>query len=258
MDEVEHTKLRSKQIEHKIDRFENNNQGYAVVNFLIALPLFLAGIIFLFLLMSHIEVQSHLYNICRSELLQTQSTVNQSLTLLMALNPIVKATKWASVALKVAIVFSYTNPVLATIFYRILKGADSLKEAIAKMQKMLILNMKTTLRLGTLRTKTKLQISFYQYQAKLKNLVKISRLSLRYKENPLPAVEPTNRNESPSTYRLKHDFEREQQIYINWDFNSKIQLKFSPYAILDKGFKGKCIFSLEESKPWKAIQIAAR
>jgi hypothetical protein len=176
----------------------------------------------------------------------------------MALNPIIKTQKWASVAVKIAIVFSYTNPLLSALFHTILKGSESIKKAVAKTQVFLINSMERIMFFGSLSTRKQLEITFYKYKWKLEQLVNLNSISINYKKKPAPAIERTNKQEEPSTYKLKVDFERAQQIFINWKFNSKIQPNLFSYAALNKTFNGKCAFTLEEIKPWKAIQIADR
>lgn len=245
-------------------RFEENqtykfsNKGFAIPILLIILPIVLASIIFIYLLTSHIEIQSHFYDICRTDLAQTQDLVSKELVLLMALNPIITTTEWMSVALKMALVFSYANPILNALFQSLIKGTESLERSIDKIQKTLINIMTRTMTFGLVYTKMHTSTIFANYKRKLSNLTYLNEFELDYIKKPHPAVEPTNKNKSPSTYKLKDDFEREQQLFISWSYSSKIQPKFSPYAILNKSFKGKCIYSLERSEPWNSIQIAVR
>lgn len=229
-----------------------------VTNLLIIFPIILAGVLFIYLLASHVEVQSHFYELCRTDLSQTQNLVNQELNLLMALNPLISSSEWIGVALKIAMAFSYANPILVVLFKGLASGVDSLKQGVSRLQKILIKAMESTMTLGTLFTKTQIQSTFFSYKLKLTNLTDLNSLSLKYNRSPKPAVEKTHKNKAISTYKLSPDFTRKQQLQVSWVFNSKIAFKFSPYAILNKSFKGKCIFSLDESEPWKIIQIAVR
>jgi hypothetical protein len=176
----------------------------------------------------------------------------------MALNPIITATEWMSVALKIGLVFSYANPVINALFQSLLKGTESLEKSIDKIQKTLINIMTRTMIFGLSYTKVHLGTVFANYKRKLGSLTNLNAFVLDYTKKSHPAVEPTDKNKNPSTYKLKDDFEREQQLFISWNYNSKIQSKFSPYALLNKTFKGKCIFSLERIEPWNSIQIAVR
>jgi hypothetical protein len=229
-----------------------------VANLLFIIPIILSGIIFIYLLTSHVEIQSHFYDICRTDLAQTQSITSQELALIMALNPLITTTEWISIALKIATIFSYANPALGALLQGLLKGTESIENAILKMQQTLIRIMEHTMTLGLFFTKAHLQTTFYNYKWKLSNLTSLNNLTLDFSNKTKPAIEPTNKNKKLSTYRVKSDFIREQRLYLKWVYNSKIQSKFSTYAILNKSFKGKCIFSLEENDPWKTIQIAAR
>lgn len=232
--------------------------GFLITNLIFILPVLVAGIVFFYLLSTHIEIQAHLYDICRIELEQTQQQVQKELSALMALNPVVKTFKTISTVLKLAMILNFTNPTLFIMFNGWLKTVGSIENAIIKLQYFIITSMTQTMRFGILLTKLKIYRQLTNYKKSLNSLVDLTAIRVSGSTHFSPAVEPKNKNTKLSEYKLSADFERKQKLDLQWEFNSEIVRTLNEYAILNRSFLGKCSYSLREEEPWLPIQIAVR
>jgi hypothetical protein len=184
--------------------------------------------------------------------------IGKEIYFLISLNPTIINLKLYSAYLKISIIMAAANLPLQVLLQNLLTKLRIIEDSIVKTQKLLILNMQRTISIGLSHTKINLQVAFNRYKWNLRNLTSLSSLNIQNTKISIPAVEPTDKKDSLSTYKTMTDFERKQQLYISWNYNSLIESKFKTYVGLNKIFKGKCIFSIEERTPWKAIQIAVR
>jgi hypothetical protein len=258
MGQIQENSNHSKKKLKNLKTHSNNEGGFLVANLIIFIPLLLGGILFIYLLSSHIEVQAHIYDICRSDLQTTQSTVQKELQALMTLNPIVRILKIAAMAIQWSLLFSVLTPPIFTALVNALHKIRTIQKAIAKMQKLLITLMTQTMRVGISLIKLKILKELLAYKFKLNTLVNLNFFEVTVTNKPKPAIEPTNKNERPSEYKLSENFERTQKLEIKWSFISEITTKFKKYALLNRSFTGKCSFSLSEEGSWAPIQIAVR
>ncbi|MGZ5279960.1 MAG: hypothetical protein ACXWC9_08460 [Pseudobdellovibrionaceae bacterium] len=246
----------------KILRKQN---GFASTIFLSILPVLLAGLFFLLFSQYYLKNWMQSLHICRTELLETQSSVGKTLEKLMALNAEARALR---VALQAAFAefatgIATSNPALIAKANRDIAQIKRLQKKLDVIQKSYIWDSNAKMLSGIQKVARSLRSQDQWNQAHLPDL--FSFRIHRIKTSPKVLAVKPDRPEIAPVYELQNDFTDQQSLNVSWTSEFQTRSKETIRWLSNHHhFKQSCSASLKEKgrsfpptlsedKPWSKL-----
>jgi hypothetical protein len=230
-------------------------QGFALVSLVCLMPLILAGIIFLYIGTTQIEIKSVVAQTCRVELLKVQEQSIPYLKALMALNAVIDIVKFGKFLARLARILVLIPPV-AAIARTVLAVTTVAEEIIPAIQKGILAALWTTMETGLFRAQKGLKNILMGYQNKS---VKLLDLNLQMVFGNFVrglSVEPEHPKKQLTKYRLKTDFEEKQKLFLHWRYELQTNSQLYEFAQWKQKFSGHCAATLKKEEPWSPTLYA--
>ncbi|MDG0815458.1 hypothetical protein [Bdellovibrio svalbardensis] len=219
-----------------------NEKGFALALMMALLPILIGLILVTFAIVSFVQIDLKLHQICRSESLKGQEAVAPLLKSLLALNPLALKLKLELIQAKAQAVSG--NPAalarLAQVEAKVLKLITQQQQLIKQSNLLL------------LKAHTSNQIKLWNEKDQTLRTIPLFKSELQVLSSKVPtlAVRPDS-IDRPPTYSPAENFSNRQALEQRWQYRLSITKPLQPFLTGNYVFEKSCAVTLkEENSKW--------